>query len=48
MTDEEVTIVLEEMERMFGTLPDPIHEPIRFAHHVKLYHYYVERNHNGV
>ena len=44
MTDTEVIIVLEEMEKMFGALPDPIHEPIRFAHCVKLYRYYIERN----
>lgn len=44
MTDEEVKIVVEEMERMFGKLPDPLHEPIQFAHYVKLYRYYVERN----
>jgi hypothetical protein len=44
MTEEEVKIVVEEMERMLGTLPDPIHEPIRFAHYVKLYRYYIERN----
>jgi hypothetical protein len=44
MTDEEVKIVVEEMERILGKLPDPIHEPIRFAHYVKVYRYYVERN----
>jgi hypothetical protein len=44
MTDEEVKIVVEEMESMFGKLPDPLHEPIQFAHYVKLYRYYVERN----
>ena len=44
MTDTEVIIVLEEMEKMFGTLPDPLHEPLRFAHCVKLYRYYIERN----
>ena len=44
MTDAEAIIVLEEMEKMFGTLPDPLHEPLRFAHCVKLYRYYIERN----
>ena len=44
MTDEEVKIVVEEMESMFGKLPDPLHEPMQFAHYVKLYRYYVERN----
>jgi hypothetical protein len=44
MTDDEVLVVLEEMEKMFGTLPDPIHEPLRFAQCVKLYRYYIERN----
>jgi hypothetical protein len=44
MTDDEVKIVVEEMERMFGALPSPEHEPIRFAYLVKLYRFYVERN----
>lgn len=44
MTDEEVTIVVEEMEKMLGALPSPEHEPIRFAHYVKLYKFYIERN----
>jgi len=25
---------------IFGTLPDPDHEPMRFAHFVKMYKYY--------
>lgn len=44
MTDDEVLMVVEEMEKMFGELPDPIHEPLRFSHCVKLYRYYIERN----
>lgn len=44
MTDDEVSVVVEEMERMFGALPSPVHEPIRFAHYVKLYKFYIERN----
>lgn len=44
MTDDEVVMIIEEMERMFGKLPDPLHEPIRFGYYVKLYRFYVERN----
>lgn len=43
MTEEELVLVISEMEEMFGTLPSPEHEPIRFAHCVKLYRYYKER-----
>lgn len=44
MTDEEVVKVYQEMREMFGSLPNPEHEPIRFAHYVKLYRYYKSRN----
>ena len=44
MTDEEVMLVVEEMEKMLGTLPSPEHEPIRFAHYVKMYRFYIDRN----
>lgn len=45
LTDEEVMIVYEDMQKYFGhPLPDPIHEPIRFAYYVKLYKYYKQRN----
>jgi hypothetical protein len=36
---------IERMEEMFGELPDPIHEPIRFSFYVKLYRYYTNRLH---
>jgi len=44
MTDEQVVTAIQEMREMFGTLPSPEHEPIRFAHYVKLYQYYKSRN----
>ena len=31
------------MLEWFGELPDPDHEPIRFAYYVKLYNYYKMR-----
>lgn len=40
MTDEEVIKMYESMLEYFGELPDPEHEPIRFAHYVKVYRYY--------
>lgn len=41
MTDEEAIAKYEAMEEYFGeTLPDPEHEPIRFAHYVKVFDYY--------
>jgi hypothetical protein len=40
LTDEQIYKVMEEMEKMFGSLPNPEHEPIRFRHLVKLYYYY--------
>jgi hypothetical protein len=43
VTDQEVIDMYEAMEQYFGSLPDPIHEPIRFAHYVKVYQYYMSR-----
>ena len=43
MTDQEVIDMYEAMLKHFGSLPDPIHEPIRFAHYVKVYQYYMSR-----
>jgi hypothetical protein len=40
MTDEQAVTALQEMREMFGELPSMDHEPIRFAHYVKLYQYY--------
>lgn len=37
MTDEEVLAKYQKMEEIFGTLPSHIHEPLQFAHLVKLY-----------
>lgn len=47
MTDQEVLEHYERMKEYFdGELPDPDHEPRRFAYYVKLYRYYYERK-NG-
>jgi hypothetical protein len=43
MSDEELNKILDEMYERFDTLPNPFQEPIRFAHHVKLYRFYKER-----
>ena len=43
MTDEEALNLYEQMVEYFGFMPSPIHEPIRFAHYVKVYRYYKER-----
>jgi len=43
VTDEEVIAMYDAMLEHFGSLPDPVHEPIRFAHYVKVYKYYMER-----
>lgn len=39
----EVQEHLRRMHEMFGDLPDPKHEPIRFKFYVKLYRYYINR-----
>lgn len=41
---EEVKKHIEEMHKMFGDLPDPKHEPKRFAYYVKLYKFFKTRN----
>lgn len=43
MTEEELKKVLEDMEKEMGPLPNPEHEPIRFAYLVKLYQYFSRR-----
>lgn len=44
MTDEEILKAYEEMvERWGDALPNPEHEPRRFAYFVKLYNYYKGR-----
>ncbi len=40
MTDQELQETLNKMERLFSDLPNPLHEPVRFAFYVKLYKYY--------
>jgi hypothetical protein len=43
MTDEDVLKKYNEMLEHFGTLPSPEHEPIQFAHYVKVFDYYNQR-----
>ena len=43
LTDEELNKMLDEMYDRFDTLPNPFQEPIRFAHYIKLYRFYKER-----
>lgn len=41
MTDEQALEMYEALKTYFGDdLPDPEHEPIRFAYYVKVYKYY--------
>ena len=41
MSDEEVLYHYNRMVEIFGDhLPNPEHEPIRFAYYVKVYKYY--------
>jgi hypothetical protein len=34
---------IKKMHEMFGDLPNPKHEPKRFAFYVKLYKFYTQR-----
>lgn len=44
MTDAEIEQAVNEMIEMYGdALPNPEHEPRRFAYYVKLYFYYKGR-----
>jgi hypothetical protein len=43
LKDEEIIQRLDEMYERLGPLPNPIHEPKRFAWFVKLYNYYKQR-----
>lgn len=44
MSDSEVLKHYEQMKEIYGTLPDPDHEPRQFAYYVKLYlRYHVEQ-----
>lgn len=43
MTDEEILTAYQEMVDIWGDkLPNPEHEPIRFAYYIKMYSYYKE------
>jgi len=39
MSEEELEKTIDEMETMLGMLPNPEHEPKRFAAYVKLFKY---------
>ena len=43
MSEEEILKFVEDMEEFYGHIPHPVHEPIRFAHYIKLYKYHLER-----
>jgi hypothetical protein len=43
MSEDDIIKFVTEMEEFYGSLPDPVHEPIRFAHYIKMYRYYRER-----
>lgn len=43
MSDDQMLVIYTDMLEMFGTLPNHKQEPIRFAHYVKMYHYYKSR-----
>ena len=43
MTDEEILKFVDEMEEHFGNLPNPEHEPKRFAWCIKVFKYYKSR-----
>lgn len=40
MTDEQALAIYEDMKRIYGNLPDPDHEPIRFKYYYTLYKHY--------
>ena len=37
---------IEEMCRMFGSIPDPDSYPITFEYYVQMYHYFKQRKRN--
>lgn len=39
MSEEQIEKMLREMEQEFGPLPNPEHEPRRFAYLVKIFRY---------
>jgi hypothetical protein len=44
ITDGDLQKLIADMKRFMGDLPDPEHEPIRFAYYLKLYKYYKENS----
>ena len=46
MTDQEILDFVKGMEEHFGELPNPEHEPRRYAYCIKMYRYYLERTKN--
>ncbi len=45
MSDQEILDFVKEMEEHFGELPNPEHEPRRFAYYIKIFKYYKSRVH---
>jgi len=43
MTEDEIRLALESMEKLLGKLPNPEHEPRRFSYYVKLWRYAHEK-----
>lgn len=39
--DEEAQEIIEDMDRLFGPLPNPIHEPKRALSYLKRYRYHL-------
>jgi hypothetical protein len=46
MSDDEMKLIYNEMLEMFKGLPNHKQEPIRFAHFVRLYKYYKNKDSN--
>jgi hypothetical protein len=46
MSDDEMKVIYNEMLDIFGTLPNHKQEPLRFAHYVRLYRYYKNKESN--
>jgi|TARA_R110000796_G_scaffold14329_4_gene46771 hypothetical protein len=42
--DEEAQEIVDDMDRLFGPLPNPIHEPKRALSYLKRYRYYLIQN----
>lgn len=43
MMDDVAEEKIKEMEKIFGPLPNPIHEPKRSLFYLKMYNHYLKR-----